>query len=757
MKALFLNPPWFSVDGSGRLLKGVRAGSRWANTNPAVSRPGVYTFGPYVPTPFFLMAAASYVQKFTGAEVKIRDSIALHETYLSFYNWVIAQNADFIFIESTTPTWEHDVKLIRRIHELCPNAKLVVCGTIVTTRAKEIMETLPVVACIKGEYEKSSVRVVNGETGIFENDLLTQEEMNAAPFPMYDASTAWRYFDACPSPAKTPHAHVWASRGCGFKCLSGDTPVNTVEGMIPIRDLVGREGLGVFTYDPIEKRAKVCTARNIRQYGAGDTLVRVHFDDGTHTDCTPDHRFLAFKWGNQFTGEKEWQCEAKDLKPGMHLRALKLQSGGAYIDAAWTRYGRAKIHRMIAEWKIGRRLTETEQVHHKDHNKLNNLPDNLEVCANAKEHFANHPEIAQRMRYNNPTKKMTPEWKAKIKAAQKGKKMSEATKAKMKIAAQAREDAKTPEQKHAHAMKSAATTKALGRRYRGGVRSENGQFVVDNGIVNHRVVSVEVLPGTHDTYCLEVPETGWFYANNVLVRNCSHCEWPASMTGNDPDGTGRRFVRYYSADYMEKFLREIIEKYRFQSIYFDDDTFNLNNKHTLRMCEVMKRIGIPWSAMCRADTIPLETWKVMRDSGCFGFKIGMESGSQRIVTRVINKQLDIADVENRILPYIKELGGMSVHTTWMLGHPGETPEEAEMTKAMIARFYEKGLHHTHQLSGCAELEGTPVHTVRDGPLAKYPDMKMDANYRHGTDGNAKIAQIRNNRASEEEPEAVGDL
>ncbi len=453
MKVLFLNMPWF-VSDNGRLMKGVRAGSRWANTNPAVSRPGVYTFGPYVPTPFFLMYAASYVQKFTGAEVKMRDSIALHETYLQFYNWVIAQNADFIFIESTTPTWEHDVKLIRRIHELCPNAKLVVCGTIVTTRAKEIMETLPVVACIKGEYEKSSVRVVNGETGIFENDLLTQEEMNAAPFPMYDPSTAWRYFDACPSPAKTPHAHVWASRGCGFKC--------------------------------------------------------------------------------------------------------------------------------------------------------------------------------------------------------------------------------------------------------------------------------------------------------------SHCEWPASMTGNDPDGTGRRFVRYYSQEYMEKFLREIIEKYRFQSIYFDDDTFNLNNKHTLRMCEVMNRIGIPWSAMCRADTIPLETWRVMRDSGCFGFKIGMESGSQRIVTRVINKQLDIADVENRILPYIKELGGMSVHTTWMLGHPGETPEEAEMTKAMIARFYEKGLHHTHQLSGCAELEGTPVHTVRDGPLAKYPDMKMDANYRHGTDGNAKIAQIRQNRASEEEPEVIGD-
>jgi len=36
-------------------------------------------------------------------------------------------------------------------------------------------------------------------------------------------------------------------------------------------------------------------------------------------------------------------------------------------------------HRYVMEQKLGRPLLPTEDVHHKDHDKLNNQPDNLEV------------------------------------------------------------------------------------------------------------------------------------------------------------------------------------------------------------------------------------------------------------------------------------------------------------------------------------------------------------------------------------------
>lgn len=47
------------------------------------------------------------------------------------------------------------------------------------------------------------------------------------------------------------------------------------------------------------------------------------------------------------------------------------------------------LHRVIAEWKIGRPIKEGEHVHHKDGNKLNNHPDNLQVMT-ASDHLRLH-------------------------------------------------------------------------------------------------------------------------------------------------------------------------------------------------------------------------------------------------------------------------------------------------------------------------------------------------------------------------------
>ena len=47
-------------------------------------------------------------------------------------------------------------------------------------------------------------------------------------------------------------------------------------------------------------------------------------------------------------------------------------------------------HRVIAERKIGRKLRRGEIVHHKDHDKRNNDPKNLEVLKSQAEHCRLH-------------------------------------------------------------------------------------------------------------------------------------------------------------------------------------------------------------------------------------------------------------------------------------------------------------------------------------------------------------------------------
>lgn len=49
-------------------------------------------------------------------------------------------------------------------------------------------------------------------------------------------------------------------------------------------------------------------------------------------------------------------------------------------------------HILVAEDMLGRPLEEGERVHHADHDRLNNLPENLEVFASQSEHIRHHAE-----------------------------------------------------------------------------------------------------------------------------------------------------------------------------------------------------------------------------------------------------------------------------------------------------------------------------------------------------------------------------
>lgn len=227
---------------------------------------------------------------------------------------------------------------------------------------------------------------------------------------------------------------------------------------------------------------------------------------------------------------------------------------------------------------------------------------------------------------------------------------------------------------------------------------------------------------------------------------CIFCVWPATMTGNDPDGTKPRAVRYYTAENVEARIRDRLERARarglpFESIYLDDDTFNLSDAHTLAVSAVLGRIGVPWSAMCRADTVTRETWRAMRDAGCTGVKIGFESGCQDVVDRIVNKRLNVKEALETAR-WLREELKISVHGTFTIGLPGETQAEAEETKRFIAEAMTRGWLNSYQLSGTAEIDGTPMHTLREaGHLKKYERATLDPDAPVETDGQKKAERL----------------
>jgi len=225
---------------------------------------------------------------------------------------------------------------------------------------------------------------------------------------------------------------------------------------------------------------------------------------------------------------------------------------------------------------------------------------------------------------------------------------------------------------------------------------------------------------------------------------CCFCIWPAAMTGNDPDGTQPRRVRCHSPAWVQSMLLHQLQWAErkgtpYRSIYLDDDTFNLTPRHTRAISDVMGRIGLPWSAMCRGDTIKRDDWEHMRNNGCFGVKLGFETGVQRVADEIINKHLDIAKCAE-VAKFLRHDLGMSVHGTFTVGMPGETPEEQQQTIDFIKRLYDEGAIDSHQLSETEVQDGTPLATLlaSQKPLAKYPGMIPSTDYAVTLDGQAGI-------------------
>lgn len=67
---------------------------------------------------------------------------------------------------------------------------------------------------------------------------------------------------------------------------------------------------------------------------------------------------------------------------------ILIRVGIEHLDADVRGY--AYEHRLVAQKKIGRRLRDGELVHHKDENKQNNNPDNLDVKQGNAEHLLEH-------------------------------------------------------------------------------------------------------------------------------------------------------------------------------------------------------------------------------------------------------------------------------------------------------------------------------------------------------------------------------
>jgi anaerobic magnesium-protoporphyrin IX monomethyl ester cyclase len=114
-----------------------------------------------------------------------------------------------------------------------------------------------------------------------------------------------------------------------------------------------------------------------------------------------------------------------------------------------------------------------------------------------------------------------------------------------------------------------------------------------------------------------------------------------------------------------------------------DDTFTVDRKRTLELLDRIIASGLnrfEFTGGVRADTLDEEMVQKMSDANFRRVTMGVESGSPRIL-KMIRKGQTNDDVK-RAVALLRD-GGIYSHAFFMIGFPGEAPEDIELTKKLI--------------------------------------------------------------------------
>jgi anaerobic magnesium-protoporphyrin IX monomethyl ester cyclase len=142
-------------------------------------------------------------------------------------------------------------------------------------------------------------------------------------------------------------------------------------------------------------------------------------------------------------------------------------------------------------------------------------------------------------------------------------------------------------------------------------------------------------------------------------------------------------VRFRSVENIFAEIEELINVYGARDLKFFDDTFTLDKKRVLKVCEEFKRrkIDVPWCCLARANTVNREILKAMKEAGCWEILFGFESMDQNVLTKLMK----FTTVEQNIeaVKLCNEIG-INVRGNFVVGSPFDTLDtmETDLREAM---------------------------------------------------------------------------
>jgi anaerobic magnesium-protoporphyrin IX monomethyl ester cyclase len=144
-----------------------------------------------------------------------------------------------------------------------------------------------------------------------------------------------------------------------------------------------------------------------------------------------------------------------------------------------------------------------------------------------------------------------------------------------------------------------------------------------------------------------------------------------------------RKIRFFSPTRVIEEMRILYDRYNVEMVYFEEDLFTLNKKRVLDFCDSMEKElpGKKWGAYSRVETVDLEMLNRMKLAGCTDLVFGAENGSQRLLD-FLGKGITVEQIK-KAFRWVHEVG-INAGMFLILGIPGETQKDIDMTKKLIA-------------------------------------------------------------------------
>ena len=197
-------------------------------------------------------------------------------------------------------------------------------------------------------------------------------------------------------------------------------------------------------------------------------------------------------------------------------------------------------------------------------------------------------------------------------------------------------------------------------------------------VQSSRIENLDELPSPAWDYFVDLPydfTAQWIPAKPVFTMNTSRgCPFRCTFC-SVASVWGRRY-RYFSAQRVVNDVQDLIEKYGARGIYFREDNFTVNRKRVVDFCNrILERdIGIQWMCETRVDSLDRDLIQLMRDAGCTGLYVGVESSSQRLLD-LMQKDITVEQTE-AVFRWCNQLG-INTYASFIIGIPTETLEERQ--------------------------------------------------------------------------------